>query len=66
MSLGQQVALYDWLTDGCEHLQVVSISSVPLLPLVEEGRFLEGLFYRLNVIHLDARPGRPEPRRRVN
>lgn len=66
LSLAQQVELYDWLTGGCEHLQVVSISSVPLRPLVDDGRFLEGLFYRLNVIYLDARPGRPEARQRVN
>jgi transcriptional regulator of aromatic amino acid metabolism len=53
MSIGQQMRLYDWLT-GCDDLQIVSISSVPLRPLVDKGRFLEGLFYRLNVIYLDA------------
>jgi transcriptional regulator of aromatic amino acid metabolism len=54
MSIGQQMRLYDWLSDGCGDLQAVSISSVPLRPLVDEGRFLEGLLYRLNVISLEA------------
>lgn len=31
-------------------MQVVSIASVPLLPLVKNGRFLDSLFYRLNMI----------------
>jgi Sigma-54 interaction domain len=57
MTIGQQMALDEWLTPVCENLQVVSISSMPLRPLVDEGRFLEGLFYRLNVIYLDATPG---------
>jgi hypothetical protein len=56
LNLGQQLALFDWLSEAGAQVQVVSISSVPLMPLVEEGRFLEGLFYRLNVIHLDANP----------
>ena len=54
LNLGQQMALFDWLSDAGQNVQVVSISSVPLMPLVEQGHFLEGLFYRLNVIHLDA------------
>jgi DNA-binding NtrC family response regulator len=56
MSMGQQMRLYDWLSasDGCP--QVVSISSVPLRPLVDDGRFLEALLYRLNLIYLDATP----------
>jgi transcriptional regulator of aromatic amino acid metabolism len=54
MSIGQQMRLFDWLPRDCGNLQVVSISSVPLRPLVDQGKFLEGLFYRLNVISLDA------------
>src|SRR6185503_5060700 len=54
MSIGQQMRLFDWLPCDSENLQVVSISSVPLRPLVDDGKFLEGLFYRLNVIYLDA------------
>ena len=56
MSIGQQMRLFDWLPATPNTPQVVSISSVPLRPLVDDGRFLEGLFYRLNVIYLDATP----------
>jgi len=56
MSLGQQMRLFDWLTVTQNAPQVVSISSVPLRPLVDDGRFLEGLLYRLNLIHLEATP----------
>ncbi len=56
MTIGQQMRLYDWLTARVNGPQVVSISSVPLRPLVDDGRFLEGLLYRLNLIHLDATP----------
>jgi hypothetical protein len=62
LTLSQQVMLYDWLTDGCGDMQVVSVASAPLQVLVEDGEFLEGLFYRLNVIRLDAVRGtRPAP-----
>ena len=54
LNLDQQLELFDWLSDSSHSVQVVSVSSVPLRPLVDEGRFLEGLFYRLNVVHLDA------------
>ena len=54
LSIGQQMRLFDWLPKDVENLQVVSISSVPLRKLVDEGKFLEGLYYRLNVIYLDA------------
>ena len=56
MTLRQQLSLYDWLSTGAPDLQVVSISSGALAPLVERGEFFEGLFYRLNVISLDATP----------
>jgi Sigma-54 interaction domain len=54
MTLTQQVTLFDWLSAGTAEMQVVSIASAPLRRLVGDGRFLEGLFYRLNVIRLDA------------
>ncbi len=62
LTLSQQVALYDWLTLGSGDMQVVSLSSARLARLVEDGEFLEGLYYRLNVIRLDALHGtRPAP-----
>jgi len=56
LSLLQQVELYEWLTRFGASSQILSFSSMPLWPLVECGRFLAGLFYRLNVVTLTADP----------
>jgi hypothetical protein len=50
LTIGQQIWLSDWL--GCKgnDVQVVSITRAPMDELVFEGRFLEGLFYRLNTV----------------
>jgi hypothetical protein len=34
-------------------LQIVSMAKAPLFPLVEKGRFLDRLYYQLNVVYLD-------------
>ena len=68
LTLAQQVQLYDWLTCAGPSLQVISLTTLPLRDLVEDGAFLESLYYRLNVIRLDAgrargaapRAGRPQ------
>jgi len=52
--LGQQMKLYDWLEGAGRQCQVVSIARESLYPLIEEGRFMEALYYRLNVVCLDA------------
>ncbi len=54
LTLDQQIALYDWMEERWIDMQVISITSRPLLPLVNSGRFLEGLYYRLNVLYLTA------------
>lgn len=54
LSIGQQVALYDWMSFGCSGVQIVSVTTTTLEALVESGRFLEGLFHRLNGVCLDA------------
>jgi hypothetical protein len=54
MTLAQQIKLFDWMTRAGLGAQVISVTSRPLLPLVEDGRFLEGLFYRLNVVSIAA------------
>ena len=60
MTIHQQIALYDWMTDSQPRAQVVSLATMRLDQLVRRGRFLEGLFYRLNVVQLDAQsPVRP-------
>lgn len=55
LTIGQQIDLYDWLTAGRGALQVVSLTEVALEERVNDGRFLESLFYRLNVVRLDSR-----------
>ncbi len=57
LALAEQIELYDWITLRRPETQVISITSRPLYSLVAEGRFLEGLFYRLNVVHLSATSG---------
>ncbi|MGE5243762.1 MAG: hypothetical protein ACM3SQ_06015 [Betaproteobacteria bacterium] len=54
LTLSQQITLYDWMNDRSGSVQVFSITSTPLLPLVNSGRFLEGLYYRMNVVYLVA------------
>jgi Sigma-54 interaction domain len=54
LMLGQQMKLYDWLEGAGRECQVVSIAREPLYPLIEDGRFMEALYYRLNVVCLDA------------
>lgn len=54
LNLAQQIELYDWLTRDAGATQVVSLTAAELELLVANGRFLEGLFYRLNVVRLDA------------
>ena len=54
LTLRQQMELFDWMATGRD-TQVVSITELPLGRLVGNGDFLDGLFYRLNVVSLDAR-----------
>lgn len=61
MNLGQQVVLYDWMTSA-HGAQVISVTSAHLPTLVADGRFLEGLFYRLNIVWVDAREKRRAPK----
>ncbi len=58
LTITQQVALFDWLQHRRGATQVVSISEKRLLGMVCDGRFLEGLFYRLNTISVTARGAR--------
>ena len=58
MTLAQQIALNDWIECGRGELQIVSATDTRLWPLVETGDFLECLFYRLNLITLEAKAPR--------
>jgi hypothetical protein len=51
LTLAEQRQLDDRLASLSE-AQVVSLSSVPLFPLVEQGKFLASLYYRLNIVYL--------------
>jgi transcriptional regulator of acetoin/glycerol metabolism len=55
MSLDQQMMLFDWMTAVHPTVQVVSVATTRLDTLVKDGRFLDGLFYRLNIVQVDAR-----------
>jgi len=58
----QQVQLYDHLSLSFGRTQVISLTTASLPSLVADGAFLEGLFYRLNMIRIDATHGtRPAP-----
>ena len=54
LTLRQQIVLNDWIGAGHCDVQIISMTSAPLWPLVENGEFLEGLFFRLNVVCLEA------------
>lgn len=55
LNRSQQIALYDWMTREASQVQIISIASRDINSLVTQGAFLEGLFYRLNVVRLDIR-----------
>ncbi len=54
LTLEQQIELHDWLNAGRGGVQIVSITSQADLAAGGAGGFLEGLFYRLNVVTLEA------------
>jgi hypothetical protein len=48
----QQTQLCEWFDTRPCHIQVVSTSPAPLFAFVEQGTFLETLYYRLNHVCL--------------
>lgn len=54
LTLSQQIELFDWIGRHRPAVQIVSITRTHLPWLVRDGRFLEGLFYRLNTVRLHA------------
>jgi hypothetical protein len=55
LSIRQQIALSDWLDRRRDSVQVVSITNASIVHRMEDGLFLEGLYYRLNVVNIEAR-----------
>jgi hypothetical protein len=64
LSVMQQLDVYDWMSERKTTMQVVSVTTAALAPLVDAGLFLQALFYRLNIIRLNASPSRVGRRRR--
>ena len=58
LTIAQQIALSDWIVQQRGGIQVVSVTQAPLPALVQDGLFLEGLFYRLNTVTVRATKGR--------
>ncbi len=55
-----QRALLAWLEhDGLE-VQLITTTRKPMFDLVQAGRFLDTLFYRLNTIHIELACAAPE------
>jgi len=54
----QQAELLQWMDrlDDRLRVQIVSTASEPLFTLVEDGRFLADLYYRLNIVRMDLTP----------
>lgn len=55
LNQAQQIALFDWMANQSPQCQIISIASRDIDSLVARGAFLEGLFFRLNVVRLDIR-----------
>ena len=56
----QQLQLLTWMEQGVHRgdVQIVSTTSRPMLPLIENGEFRAELYYRLNVVRIDlGKPG---------
>ena len=52
LSMSAQQRLFEWLDRDARAMRVLTTSAEPLFPLVEGGRFLEVLYYRLNMLLL--------------
>ena len=54
LTLREQVALFNWLEERGRDTQLVSLSAMQLFPLVSAGKFLEDLYYRINIVQFEA------------
>jgi hypothetical protein len=54
LGAADQVRLLEWLNLGPRGVSVIAVTSEPLFPLVQCGRFRSDLFYRLNLIVIDV------------
>ena len=56
LAIEQQDQLLQWLDGNGGHVQVVSVSSIPLFSRVEGGTFDRRLYYRLNTVLEEIEP----------
>lgn len=54
LTIQQQIALFDWIGRYRGAAQIISVTQANLPAMVRDGRFLEGLFYRLNTVRVQA------------
>ena len=52
LSLAQQQHLIEWLDEQPHRTHLIAVVGRSLYPDVKQGRFLDSLFYRLNVLQL--------------
>jgi hypothetical protein len=57
LGAADQVRLLEWLDQSPPGTSVIAITAEPLFPVVQRGRFLPDLFYRLNLIVIDVSEG---------
>ena len=49
----EQLQLLEWSNDPRQNPQVISTTSVALLPRLRSAAFIDALYYRLNTVYLD-------------
>jgi Sigma-54 interaction domain len=54
MPYDDQCRLLKWLDGAAGRTQVVTTTSTPLIAQVARGSFIEALYYRLNIVCIDA------------
>ena len=54
LSRDDQYSLLTWLSNGGRRVQVISVASRRVYPLVEAGAFLPALYYRINCVIVDC------------
>lgn len=54
LGLREQIQMLEWSSRAMRNTQVISTTSVPLLPRVAAGGFIDTLYYRLNTVYLDV------------
>jgi hypothetical protein len=54
MPLADQRRLLAWLNTSGRATRVISTTSIPALRLIEQGKFIERLYYRLNTVHCEV------------